>query len=768
MDADRWERTKQILEEALRLAPNQRDEYLASACGDDGELRAEVESLIASYEEAGSHFMKAPAPEVLEITSSSAPPDRVPARVIGNYRLVREIGRGGMGQVWLAEQAAPVRRQVALKVVKGGLYDDSLLKRFQAERQSLASMNHPAIAKVFDAGATADGQPYFVMEYVQGLPITDYCDKKRLKIRDRLELMVKVCEGVQHAHQKAIIHRDLKPANILVQEVDGAALPRIIDFGLAKPTNPQVAGYTLYTHVGGFVGTPGYMSPEQSDPAAQDVDTRTDVYSLGVVLYVLLTGCLPFQTNADQDLPIDEMLRRLREDDPPRPSTKISSERELSSTTAEARGTAPKQLVSLLRGDLDWVAMKALEKDRTRRYATPSDLSADIRRYLGNEPVLARPASTGYRLRKYMRRHRLGVGIAASLVLLLSGFAVMQAFQLRRITRERDRANRITDFMVGMFSVSDPGEGVGNSLTAREVLDKASNDIDKGLAKDPDLQAQMMHVMGVAYLNLGVYSRAQSLFERSLQLEDATLGPKSLPTLRTMQRLAWTIYQQGRTADAERMQRKMLDISRRALGPEDPQTLSIISDLATTLDSEGNHAAAENMVRDVLEKRKRTLGGEDHYTLASMDSLAAILTSESKWTEAEALERQALAIQLRVFGSENLDTIHFMINEAAMEVQMEKEEEGEKLMRQALNLERRVLGPDQPETAVTVYNLACLELKRGQTDETLALLRQSVDHGLPPRYALGIEEDPDLKLLHGDSRFAALVAHVKERTPQVK
>ena len=280
------------------------------------------------------------------------------------------------------------------------------------------------------------------MEYVPGLPITEYCDQKKLKIGDRLELFIQACEGVQHAHQKAIIHRDLKPANILVVEVDGKPVPRIIDFGLAKATTPQVAGESLFTQLGHFVGTPGYMSPEQADPNVQDIDTRTDVYSLGVVLYVLLTGLQPFETKQRQKQPLDELLRKLREEEPPRPSTKVSTDRDTSAATAEARGTEPKQLVSLLRGDLDWITMKALEKDRARRYGAPSELAADIRRYLNHEPVVARPASAGYRLRKYARRHRVAVGVAAGLVLLLAAFSVLQAVQLRRITRERDRANR--------------------------------------------------------------------------------------------------------------------------------------------------------------------------------------------------------------------------------------------------------------------------------------------------------------------------------------
>src|ERR1700722_6584961 len=279
------------------------------------------------------------------------------------FTLIRKLGEGGMGQVWLAEQTSPVRRQVAVKLIKAGMYDETVVQRFKSERQSLAIMDHPAIAKVLDAGATLQGQPYFVMEYVPGLPITEYCDQHMLDIRGRLELFIQACEGVQHAHLKAVIHRDLKPANVLVVEVDGKPVPRIIDFGLAKATAREQAEKTLFTRYGLFFGTPGYMSPEQADPSVPDIDTRTDVYSLGVVLYVLLTGSQPLDTKQWKNRPIDELLRKLREEEPPAPSTKVNAERDTSSAHAEARGTEPRQLVNLLRGDLDWITMKALEKD---------------------------------------------------------------------------------------------------------------------------------------------------------------------------------------------------------------------------------------------------------------------------------------------------------------------------------------------------------------------------------------------------------------------
>jgi non-specific serine/threonine protein kinase/serine/threonine-protein kinase len=762
MSTERWERIKHILQDALRLSSERRQAYLDLACGTDRELRSEVESLIASNEEAGSQFLAVPAPELL--LSSSLPAANAPInRTIGPYRLVEELGRGGMGQVWLAEQTAPVKRRVALKLIKGGMFEREALQRFQSERQSLAIMDHPSIAKVFDAGATPDGQPYFVMEYVPGVPITDYCDQKKLKIFERLELLIKVCEGVQHAHQKAIIHRDLKPANILVVEVDGKPMPRIIDFGLAKSATPEMFGAEQFTMRGSFLGTPGYMSPEQADPSVHDIDTRADVYSLGAILYVLLSGSLPFETEQWHKQPLDEALRQLREEDPPRPSTRASTQSDSTKTTAEARGTQPKQLVSLLRGDLDCITMKALERDRTCRYATPSELAADVRRYLNHEPIQARPASFLYRMKKYVRRHRIAVTVAATLATVFVAFAVIQGVQLRRTMRERDRADRIAQFMTGIFKVSDPYERVGDTVTAREVLDKAAQDIDTGLAKDPELQARMMHVMGNAYKNLGLYPSAQSLFERSINIGTSAVGQENPETLDTMSDLSWTLFEQGRLSEAESLHRKVLEMQRRALGSENKDTLGTMGNLAAVLRELGNLPEAEKLDREVLEKKKRILGPEAFDTLVTMDSLAGTLFTEGKLAEAEKLEQETFQIQLHVLGLENLGTINSMMNLASIHGQMGRYDEAEKGFRKALEVEKRVLGPDQPQTALTTYNLACILATRKQPDEALSLLRQAVDHGLQPRIDLKIEKDPDFDSLHGDPRFTALVAHAKER-----
>src|SRR5215469_12496203 len=753
---ENWPKIKAIVADALERVPEERETFVNEACGQDRSLRVEVKSLLSAYESSVGLSESKLTTQLVDAAQIS--------RSIGPYSLIRKLGEGGMGQVWLAEQTAPVKRRVALKLIKGGMYDSTALVRFQNERQSLALMDHPAIAKVFDAGATPDGQPYFAMEYVAGVPITDYCDEKKLKIVERIELLIQVCEGVQHAHQKTIIHRDLKPANILVVEIDGKPLPRIIDFGLAKAVVPEFMGAAQFTVIGSFLGTPGYVSPEQADPGIQDVDNRTDVYSLGAVLYVLLTGSLPFDSERWKRRPIDEALRQLREEDPPRPSTKAGRQDDAMNTVAQARGTEPKQLVRALRGDLDWIAMRALERDRQRRYATPEEFAEDLRRYLRNEPVQARPASLLYRAHKYARRHRVAVAIASLLSVVLLSFVALQTVQLRRTTRERDRADRIAEFMTGIFKLSDPNERVGNEVTVREVLDKASRDIDKGLTKDPVLQAQLMHVMGNAYLNLGQYARAQSLYERGIQVSGSAGGERSHDTLRTMHDLAWTLMQQGHLSQAESLERNVLERERHEFGSDDPNTLGTLSELAFTLCEEGNCKEAVALNTEVLEKQKRILGPEAEGTLITMDNLAINLAGAGRPSDAVKLQEEALEIHFRIDGRDNLGTVNAMTNLAGFYRDLGQYEESEKEFRNALDIETRIFGPEQAETAETKYDLASLVARKGQIEEALEFLDQAVGHGLPPLVASRMDTDPFLVPLHGNPRFAELIARAKNQT----
>ncbi|MCZ6507433.1 MAG: serine/threonine-protein kinase, partial [Acidobacteria bacterium] len=408
-----------------------------------------------------------------------------PAQTFGDYRLLQKIGEGGMGEVWEAEQRRPVRRRVALKLVKWGMDTGEVLARFESERHALALLDHPTIAKVFDAGASDQGRPFFAMELVKGVPITEYADTQRLTTRQRLELLVQVCRGIQHAHQKGIIHRDIKPSNILVAIQDGAPVPRIIDFGVAKATSQRLTERTVFTELGQWIGTPEYMSPEQAEMSGMDIDTRSDIYSLGVLQYELLTGALPFQPGELRRAGFDEMRRRIREEEPTRPSTKISDQGEESQAAARNRRTDPAALVRELGGDLDWITMKALEKDRTRRYASPSELAADIGRYLSHEPVLASPPSALYRLAKFARRHRAGVVAGALVVVALVLGTAAATVGLLRARKDARTARQVSSFLVGMFNDLSPRGSRRGASTPEEMLRAGVERIEGELAGQP-------------------------------------------------------------------------------------------------------------------------------------------------------------------------------------------------------------------------------------------------------------------------------------------
>ena len=673
------------------------------------------------------------------------------------FRLIGKLGEGGMGQVWLALQTSPVRRRVALKLIRAGMYDEAVVQRFQAERQSLAIMDHPGIAKVLDAGATEQGQPYFVMEYVPGLPITEYCEQKKLTIERRLQLFIQACEGVQHAHQKAIIHRDLKPANILVVEVDGKPVPRIIDFGLAKATT-RADGETLSMQMDSPAGTPAYMSPEQADPAALDIDTRTDVYSLGVVLYVLLTGMLPIDMKQWQERPL-EVLQKLREEEPVLPSAKVGTDINRSTATAEARSTEPTHLVKLLRGDLDWITMKALEKDRMRRYGSPSDLAADIQRHLQHQPVLARPPSASYRAGKFIRRHRFGVGTAVAAVALLIAFATAMGLQALRIAEERDRANRIADFMTQMFRVSDPSEAQGNSVTARAILDKASNEIKAGLARDPEMQSELMFTMARTYANLGLYSVAHELSATALESRRRLLGPEDSKTLESMTQLGWILDRQGRDDEAEKLTRQAVDQGRRVLGSEHTVTLEAMENLAAILERQAHFEEEERLQRQLIEIRTRRLGPEDPLTLRSMVLLANALGLEGRFTESEQLYRKALGIELRVLGSEHPQTLRTMHDLANRIQEQGRYAEAEGLYRETLAIEQHVLGRGHPDSATTMVTLANTLYYEGRAAEAEKLYRESLEI---EQRALGLEHPYTTRAQEGLANVLADEGHLAE------
>jgi eukaryotic-like serine/threonine-protein kinase len=817
MTPERWQQIKGLLGQALGRQRNERAAFLDAECASDPELLAEIQSLLSEQELIQSGFLEVPpALEQVSVNDVGSLPRRAWSAgkmVAERFQLIRMLGEGGMGEVWLCEQTAPVKRHVALKIVRFGNYSNISLQRFMLERQALASMEHPLIAKVFEAGTTAEGQPYLAMEYVPGIPVTAYCDEKKLATESRLKLLADVCEAVQHAHQKAIIHRDLKPSNILVVEIDGKAVPRVIDFGIAKFTADRSGdgsgpGNSLSVF-GGVMGTPGYISPEQADPNNRDIDTRTDVYSLGVVLYELLTGTLPIDPTGWRDKPFDEVLRGLREDDPQRPSARVSTQRDALGAIAQKRDTESKRLLSLLRGDLDSITMKALEKDRNRRYATPLDLHADIQRYLEHRPVKARPVSAGYRLRKFVRRNRVVIAVAAAIVVVLAVAATISIREGIRANREAAVAGAVNDFLQNDLlaqasASSQSGASPDPDLKVRTALDRAAERIEGKFANQPEVEASVRDTMGSTYEDLGLYAEARQQLERALELQRSILGPEDPRTLKTMARLGRIAFYQGKYTESEALESQALEAQRRVLGPEHPETLASMSNLGRDYDDEGKYAQAETLETQTLEIRKRVLGPEHPDTLRSMSNLALVYEDEHKYAQAEALDVQTLETRKRILGPQHPDTLTSMSNLALLYDEEGKDAQAELLnsqtleilkrvlgpehhntlksmnnlatiyfhegrwaqaeilFTQTLEIEKRVLGPESPDTAVSVYNLSCAAARRGDKERAIALLRQAVDHGLFPYVDLAIDQDPDLESLHGDPRFAALVSHAKE------
>jgi serine/threonine protein kinase/tetratricopeptide (TPR) repeat protein len=571
--------------------------------------------------------------------------------IAGKYKLIDELGRGGMGVVYLAEQIAPVKRKVAVKIIKLGMDTKQVMARFEAERQALAMMDHPSIAKVYDAGATETGRPYFVMEYVKGVPITEYCDKHRLNNRERLELFQEVCHGVQHAHQKGIIHRDIKASNILVAINDNKPVPKIIDFGVAKATAQRLTERTMFTEMGQLIGTPEYMSPEQAEMTGLDIDTRTDIYSLGVLLYELLVGALPFDSDTLRAGGLGEIQRIIRETDPPKASTRLSSLGDFQTSIAQSRRTDLSALRKELKGDLDWIILKAMEKDRTRRYETVNAMAADIRRHLENEPVLARPPSTTYKLQKMISRHKIGFVFTVALAVLIVGFAIAMTIASTRIAAERDRAEdeaakatAINAFLQDTLGSANPIEGSDRDITVLEALETASAKIEEAFSNQPEVEVEVRHTIGVTYLRLGHYDKAEEMLKSALSVARTAYSPDHPHLVPPLTSLAVLLHENGKLNDAESLYREALEIRQKHFGPKDEGVASILSNLGILLQDKGDYEAAESIFREILAIDRELLGGDDLNVAIDLNNLGNIMRDKGDYEAGESYLREAISI----------------------------------------------------------------------------------------------------------------------------
>jgi tRNA A-37 threonylcarbamoyl transferase component Bud32 len=749
-----------VFKAALNLPVGQREDYLQAACAGNAELRAQVGALLQTV---GDFVNPVPA----KTTKISVPLMEQPGAKIGRYKLLQQIGEGGCGVVYMADQEEPVKRRVALKVIKPGMDTKEVLGRFEAERQALALMDHPNIAKVLEAGATESGRPFFVMELVRGIPITRYCDENRLPTRQRLELFVQVCQAIQHAHQKGIIHRDIKPSNILVADYDGVPVPKIIDFGIAKATAGQtLTDRTVFTALEQFIGTPAYMSPEQAKLSGMDVDTRSDIYSLGVLLYELLTGKTPFDAKKLFSAGLDEIRRIIREEEPPSPSKKLSTlAAEDQTNTARARQTDSPRLIHLVRGDLDWIVMKCLEKDRTRRYETANGLAADLKRHLDNEAVLARPASKLYRFQKMARRNKGALTVAALMAAVLVAATCMSAWQAVRATRaeklaagrsiESENARKeaeanatlakkrlveseanaalakqhlaeseaVSKFLTEVFRSPDPNRD-GRTITVAETLGAAAKKLEADLASQPPLRAKFQATLGSTYFLLGLYGEAVLLQEKVRDYYLATFGLENTDTVRAIGNLASYYAKAGRREEALRLQEQELALSRKVFGPEKGHTLAAMNNLALSYAKAGRRDEALKLREQLLALRRKVSGLESPSTLVAMNGLAESYDQAGRRDEALKLREQELALSGKASSQQDSMKSMAMDNLAISYDEAGRRDEALKLREQVLAYHRKVRGPEHPVTLQAMNNLAASYDEAGRRDEALKLREQ--------------------------------------------
>jgi eukaryotic-like serine/threonine-protein kinase len=698
--------------QALELSSAQeRAAFLAGACGKDLALRERVEALLARSESLGA-FLENPvisAPAAGAERADGAGDQRgsaeKPGDRIGRYKLLQQIGEGGCGVVYMAEQEEPVQRRVALKVIKLGMDTKSVIARFEAERQALALMDHPNIAKVLDAGATDAGRPFFVMELVRGIKITEYCDQNNLSTQARLNLFMQVCRAVQHAHQKGIIHRDIKPSNILVTHNDGVPIPKVIDFGIAKATQGKLTNHTLFTAFEQFIGTPAYMSPEQAEMSGLDIDTRSDLYSLGVLLYELLTGQTPFDAAALMKAGIDEMRRQIREQEPARPSTRLSTMLAADLTTVAAhRQSVPPKLIHMLRGDLDWIVMKCLEKDRTRRYETAFGLALDIQRHLNNEPVTAAAPSAAYRLQKFVQRHRAAVLAGCLLLVTLLAGIVGTARGMVEARRQSRIARHTTEFLTGMLESIDPQEAKLREITMREILDQVSGKVGIAFSNDPMTELPIRRTLIDIYNKLGKPDEALPHAEAALGLIQAMQG-----------------------------------------GKDSPEKADALEDKADCLDGLGQFDKALPLREAALVVRRKIYREDDTNVVAAMENLANGLEYCERPVEALPLLVSSLATARRLYKGDHSDVALCLFNLGVCLDYLHRPAEALPNFEAALAMHQRLSGEDRPELARDLDMLAFCLFNSGRSTEALPRAEQAlamnrrIHKGAHPDVAHGLE-----------------------------
>jgi len=748
-----------LFDAALKLPNEQRAAFLDAACIGQPRLRAAVQALLVAHEGRD---------DVLDAASPSKPvrdpiggatstadydrPEREGSFVAGRYRLLQQIGEGGMGSVWMAEQTEPVKRRVAVKLIRverGA--SKTILARFEAERQAIALMDHPHIAKLLDAGATSSGAPFFVMELVKGVPLTDFCDQHKLTIPERLRLFMQICAAVQHAHQKGIIHRDLKPTNILVESHDGKAAPKVIDFGLAKATSGlKLTDQTLFTGFGAVMGTPLYMAPEQASFNAVDADTRADIYSLGIILYELLTGATPITREAMKQAQFDEMLRLIREQEAPTPSSRLSSSESTPSVAAN-RGIEPAKLTRLIKGDLDWIVMKALAKERDRRYETPTGFAKDIERFLTHEPVSAGPPTAAYRLRKFVRRHQGAVLGAAAFVFALAVGMIGTALGLVEARRQETFAKNAAvaegaakdealkrlaqiekgvEMFAGMLKGIDPRseESGGEPLYVqlRKKAEQAALQLEAEAVGDPLSMARLQITMGNTLRELGSYPMSRTMLEKSLATREQQLGADDSATLVSMLELATTELELNNLPKATSLLEKVVRARTSQLGANHQDTLVAMSNLASAYRNAGRSDDSLKMTERVHDAMAAILGPDDPDTLKTANNLAIFYVDVGRLTDAIALFEKVRAARTKKLGVDHADTLNTLNALAASYQLVGRIPEAIPLYHEVLKAQEKKFGVEHPDVLITLNNLALALRSSGRLTEAIPLHERAV------------------------------------------
>ena len=706
----RWPEVARILDLALELAPEERSALLDGTCAGDPELRAEVEAILAGAE--ARVFFESPALAFADplVEAEAA---ALEGAIIGAYRLIRELGHGGMGVVYLAERAdGHFEQRVALKLIKRGMDSDEILRRFLAERQVLARLSHAHIARLLDGGVTAEGQPYFAMEYVEGVPLNRHCEERQLAVEERLALFQKVCEAVQYAHQNLVVHRDLKPSNILVTT---AGEIKLVDFGIAKVLY-QEPGDEAVTHTESRLMTPEYAAPEQV--RGEPVTTATDVYALGAILYQLLTGRPPHQFEGRTPA---ERERVICEVDPDPPS-------------AVVRGTPGQRR---LRGDLDVIVLKALRKDPVQRYPSVEALLEDLERHRTGLPVRARPQSVTYRARKFFGRHRLSVGAAAVLFLALAAGLAGTLWQAQATAREAAKARAVKNFVVGLFRVSKPEESRGREITARELLERGARRIDSGLAREPELQAELLDVLGVIHRDLGLYPQADTLLERAVELSRARFGETHPELAARLTDWAAVLAARGEYARAETLLTRAHGILRRTRGPEDTSVAIALSAMASVQRQKGNFVQSESLYREALRIDRSSRGTGQLRVAEDLDNLGLVLEEAGDLRRADSSYQQALTLRRALLDPDHPQVIMSLSHLSTLREKQGELTEAERLEREVLERRRRIYPAGHPEIAYALQSLGnTLQIQGGYPEaeslnvEALAILRERLgaDH----------------------------------------